>query len=117
MAPEQLADVEALVRALGRRDRLRPLLDQVLDALVLWTGVERGLLAAARARRTSSCRARRATSRARDLSGEQLELSRSLAERALGSGEPVVAVDAAGELPEVHAACTRSSCAACSRCR
>src|SRR4029453_18513850 len=37
------------------------------------------------------------------LRGTQLELSHSLAERALASGEPVVAVDAAGELPEVHA--------------
>jgi hypothetical protein len=60
-SPEQLADVEALVRALGQRERLRPLLDQVLDALVLWTGVERGLLCCER--RTASCgRARRATS-------------------------------------------------------
>src|SRR4029453_17833786 len=36
------------------------------------------------------------------LRGTQLELSHSLAERALASGEPVVAVDAAGELPRVH---------------
>jgi len=41
--PEQIADVEALVRGLSQRDRLRPLLRQVVDALVLWTGVERGL--------------------------------------------------------------------------
>ena len=44
LLPEQMTDVETLVRSLGTRDRLRPLLDQVVDALVLWTGVERGLL-------------------------------------------------------------------------
>src|SRR5204863_4046651 len=38
----------------------------------------------------------------RDLRGAQLALSRSLADRALETGEPVVAVDAAGELPEMH---------------
>ncbi|HEV8548743.1 MAG TPA: protein kinase, partial [Polyangiaceae bacterium] len=41
---EQVGDVETLVRALGRRDELRSLLRQVVDALVLWTGIERGLL-------------------------------------------------------------------------
>jgi len=44
LLPEQIGDLETLVRSLGQRERLRPLLDQVLDALVLWTGVERGLL-------------------------------------------------------------------------
>jgi transcriptional regulator with GAF, ATPase, and Fis domain/serine/threonine protein kinase len=102
LAPEQLADVEALVHALGTRDRLRPLLDQVLDALVLWTGVERGLLLLSAPGGRLVPRAARNIAR-RDLAGAQLALSRSLAERALATGEPVVAVDAAGELPEVHA--------------
>ena len=43
-APAQVAQLEAIVRALSGRDRLRPLLEQVLDTMVLWTGVERGLL-------------------------------------------------------------------------
>ncbi|HEV3191915.1 MAG TPA: lipopolysaccharide kinase InaA family protein, partial [Polyangiaceae bacterium] len=43
-APAQVAQLEAIVRALSGRDRLRPLLEQVLDTMVIWTGVERGLL-------------------------------------------------------------------------
>ena len=101
IAPDQLADVESLVRALGTRDRLRPLLDQALDALVLWTGVERGLLLLRAPGGKLVPRAARNIAR-HDLHGVQLALSRSLAERALRTGDPVVAVDAAGELPEVH---------------
>ena len=101
-APEQLSDVETLLRALGRRDRLRPLLDQVLDALVLWTGVERGLLLLKAPGGKLVPRAARNLAR-EDLAGAQRELSYSLAERALAEGEPIVAVDAAGELPEMHA--------------
>ena len=99
--PEQLADVESLVRALGHRERLRPLLDQVLDALVLWTGVERGLLLLRAPNGRLRPRAARNIGK-HDLTGVQLELSTSLAERALREGRPVVAVDAAGDLPEVH---------------
>lgn len=102
LAPEQVADIEALVRALGTRDRLRPLLDQVLDALVLWTGVERGLLLLRAPGGRLAPRAARNLAR-RDLTGEQLHLSRTLAERALERREPVVAVDAAGEMQDVHA--------------
>jgi transcriptional regulator with GAF, ATPase, and Fis domain/serine/threonine protein kinase len=101
ISQDQLADVESLVRALGTRDRLRPLLDQVLDALVLWTGVERGLLLLRAPGGKLVPRAARNIAR-EDLHGLQLTLSHSLAERALATGEPVVAVDAAGELPEVH---------------
>ena len=101
LSKDQLGDVETLVRALSTRDRLRPLLDQVLDALVLWTGVERGLLLLRAPGGKLVPRAARNLARA-DLHGVQLSLSRSLAERALATGEPVVAVDAAGELPEVH---------------
>lgn len=103
IVPEQLADIEALVRSLGAGTRggLRPLLDQVLDALVLWTGVERGLLLLRAPGGRLVPRAARNIAR-KDLSGTQLELSHSLAERALATAEPVVAVDASGELPEVH---------------
>jgi transcriptional regulator with GAF, ATPase, and Fis domain len=100
-SPEQLADVERLVRALGRRDRLRPLLEQVVDALVLWTGVERGFLLLRAPGGRLQPRAGRNLLRV-DLVGAQLALSHSLAERALSLGEPVVAVDAAGDLPEMH---------------
>ena len=101
LVPEQIADVENLVRALAGRERLRPLLDQVLDALVLWTGVERGLLLLKAPGGRLVPRAARNLAR-KDLVGEQLSLSTSLSERALEQGEPVVAVDAAGELSVVH---------------
>ncbi|HET9954766.1 MAG TPA: sigma 54-interacting transcriptional regulator [Polyangiaceae bacterium] len=100
-SPEQLTDVERLVRALGQRDRLRPLLEQVVDALVLWTGVERGLLLLRAPGGKLRPRAARNLFKA-DLVGPQLELSHSLSERALALGEPVVAVDATGDLPLVH---------------
>ncbi len=102
VAREQVADVETLVRALGARERLRPLLDAALDALVLWTGVERGLLLLSAPGGRLVPRAARNLARA-DLVGEQLALSQSLARRALEAGEPVVAMDAAHDLPEAHA--------------
>jgi transcriptional regulator with GAF, ATPase, and Fis domain len=102
IVPEQIADVEALVRSLSQRDRLRPLLRQVVDALVLWTGVERGLLLLRAPGGKLKPRAARNLRRI-DLGPEQLALSQSLARRALDLGEPVVAVDAAGDLPEMHA--------------
>src|SRR5690606_11442747 len=75
--------------------------EQVVDALVLWTGVERGLLLLRAPGDKLRPRAARNLLRA-DLTGPQLELSQSLARRALAQGEPVVAVDASGDLPEVH---------------
>ena len=80
---------------------MRELLNQILDALVLWTGVERGLLLLRAPGGRLVPRAARNLAR-RDLSG----LSSSSAVRspnALAQREPVVAVEAAGELPEVHA--------------
>ncbi|MBK7579640.1 MAG: sigma 54-interacting transcriptional regulator [Myxococcales bacterium] len=101
VSSEQVTHVVALVHALGRRDRLRPLLDQVLDALILWTGVERGLLLMRAPGGKLVPRAARNLAK-HDLSAGQLALSTTLAERALRNAEPVVAVDAAGELPELH---------------
>ncbi|WP_437784913.1 sigma 54-interacting transcriptional regulator [Sorangium sp. So ce1097] len=101
LRPEQARDLEALVGALGERERLAPLLDRVVDALVLWTGVERGLLLLRAPNGRLVPRAARNLARSR-LGAEQLELSQTLARRALEAREPVVAVDAAGELPSVH---------------
>lgn len=101
LGAEQIADVEGLVRALGGRAELRPLLNQVLDALLLWTGVERGLLLIRAPGGRLVPRAARNLARS-DLSGEQLALSRTLAERALERREPVMATDAVGELSELH---------------
>jgi transcriptional regulator with GAF, ATPase, and Fis domain len=102
VSAEQIADFETLVRALGSRDRLRPLLEQVLDSLILWTGVERGLLLMSAPTGKLVPRVGRNLARV-DLAGEQLLLSQSLAAKALELGEPVVAVDAAGEMPSLHA--------------
>ncbi|WP_437320438.1 sigma 54-interacting transcriptional regulator [Sorangium sp. So ce385] len=101
LGPEQARDLEALVSALGERERLAPLLDRVVDALVLWTGVERGLLLLRAPNGRLVPRAARNLARSR-LGAEQLALSETLARRALEAREPVVAVDAAGELPSVH---------------
>jgi transcriptional regulator with GAF, ATPase, and Fis domain/serine/threonine protein kinase/tetratricopeptide (TPR) repeat protein len=101
LAGEQIGHLEHLVRSLGVRDRLRPLLDQVLDALVLWTGVERGLVLLRAPGGRLVPRAARNLARS-DITGEQLKLSQSLAERALHSGEPVVAIDASYEISELH---------------
>jgi transcriptional regulator with GAF, ATPase, and Fis domain/tetratricopeptide (TPR) repeat protein len=98
----QARNLEVLVRALAQRDNLRSLLEQVLDSLVLWTGVERGLLLLRAPDDRLVVRAARNLGR-RDLLPDQLGLSQTLALRALASREPVVAVDAAGEISEVHA--------------
>ena len=100
MRPEQAAELERILRSLGDRERLHVLLDRVVDALVLWTGVERGLLLLRAPDGRLLPRAARNLARA-DLSGEQLALSHTLAQRALDARAPVVAVDAAGELSSV----------------
>ena len=101
LRPEQSRDLEALIRSLGERERLSPLLVRVVDALVLWTGVERGLMLLRAPDGRLVPRAARNLARA-DLGGEQMALSQTLARRALEAREPVVAIDAAGELPSVH---------------
>jgi transcriptional regulator with GAF, ATPase, and Fis domain/tetratricopeptide (TPR) repeat protein len=101
LSSEQIADIESLVHALGSAETLRPLLVQVLDALVLWTGVERGLLLLCAPGGRLVARVGRNLGR-RDLVGHQLTLSHSLALRAIEEGEPIVAVDASGELGSIH---------------
>ncbi|MBL9024173.1 MAG: sigma 54-interacting transcriptional regulator [Myxococcales bacterium] len=98
---DQIARLEHLVRSLAGNEDLGDLMRQVLDALVVWTGVERGLFLLRLPNGTLAPRAARNLAR-HDLRGEQLALSRSLAQRALDERGPVVAVDAAGELPDVH---------------
>jgi serine/threonine-protein kinase PknK len=102
MRLEQAAELERILRTLGDRERLAVMLDRVVDALVLWTGVERGLLLMRAPDGRLVPRAARNLARA-DLQGEQLTLSSTLAQRALETRAPVVAVDAAGELSSVHA--------------
>jgi len=103
LAPVQLEQLASIVRALGTRDRLRPLLEQVLDTMILWSGVERGLLLL-RAGGGDKLVPRAARNLARrDLTGEQLALSQGLAKKAMDTGEPVVATDAFSTLGDAHA--------------
>ena len=91
--PAQLADVEGLLRTFSQRSGLRDVLRHSLDLLLLWTGVERGLILLVAPEGRLSVRAAR-NLRRQDLNADQLELSRSMAQRALRDGRPVVAVDA-----------------------
>ncbi len=100
--PGQIAQLESITRALGSRDRLRPLLDQVLDTMVLWTGVERGLLLLRAPDGRLVPRAARNLAR-HDLVGEQLALSQGIARRAIETGETVVAIDALATHGAMHA--------------
>lgn len=102
LAPAQLEQLEGIVKSLASREGLRPLLDQVLDALVLWTGVERGLLLLRAPNGRLVPRAARNLARS-DLVGEQLALSMGLAKRAFESGEAVVALDALTSHGDAHA--------------
>jgi transcriptional regulator with GAF, ATPase, and Fis domain/tetratricopeptide (TPR) repeat protein len=101
-APAQVAQLEAIVRALSGRDRLRPLLEQVLDTMVIWTGVERGLLLLRAPDGRLVARAARNLARD-DLVGDQLALSQTIARRAIETGDAVVATDALSTLGDVHA--------------
>jgi transcriptional regulator with GAF, ATPase, and Fis domain/tetratricopeptide (TPR) repeat protein len=101
-APAQVAELEGIVRSLSRRDGLRRLLEQVLDTMVLWTGVERGLLLLRAPDGRLVPRAARNLAR-HDLSGEQLALSQTIARRAVDTGDAVVATDAFSTLGDVHA--------------
>lgn len=101
-APAQVAQLESIVRALSGRDRLRPLLEQVLDTMVLWAGVERGLLLIRAPDGRLVPRAARNLAR-HDLVGDQLVLSQTIARRAIETGDAVVATDALSTLGDVHA--------------
>jgi transcriptional regulator with GAF, ATPase, and Fis domain len=81
---------------------LKPLLEQVLDTMILWTGVERGLLLLRAPDGKLAPRAARNLAR-HDLTGEQLVLSQTIARRALAEGDAVVATDAFSTLGDLHA--------------
>jgi transcriptional regulator with GAF, ATPase, and Fis domain/tetratricopeptide (TPR) repeat protein len=101
-APAQVEKLESIIRALSVRDRLRPLLEQVIDTMILWTGVERGLLLLRAPDGRLVPRAARNLAR-RDLTGQQLSLSQTIARRAMETGDAVVATDALSTLGDVHA--------------
>src|SRR5690606_7093983 len=97
----QLSDVEALLHALSQRRGFRALLDQTLDLLLMWTGVQRGLLLLRAPGDKLVVRAARNLEK-RDLGKDQYELSYSMARRALEEGRPVVAVDAVNDISAIH---------------
>jgi transcriptional regulator with GAF, ATPase, and Fis domain len=101
LRPEQARDLLVLVHSLSERERLRTLLDRVVDAIVLWTGVERGLLLLKAPDDRLVPRAARNLARS-DLRGEQMTLSQTLAKKALDTRELVVAMDAASDLQGMH---------------
>jgi transcriptional regulator with GAF, ATPase, and Fis domain len=77
------------------------MLDQILDLLLLWTGVERGLLLLRAPGDKLVIRAARNLEK-NDLSQEQRLLSHSMAKRALSEGRAVVAVDAMHDISQIH---------------
>ncbi|MFO0548168.1 MAG: sigma 54-interacting transcriptional regulator [Polyangiaceae bacterium] len=99
---EQTRQLARVVRSLAESARLGDLLRTIVDALVMWTGAERGLLLVRAPDGRLLPRAGRNLAH-RDLSAEQRGVSTSLARRALERGEPVVAVDAASELGDMGA--------------
>jgi transcriptional regulator with GAF, ATPase, and Fis domain len=101
-APAQVAQLEAIVRALSARDGLRSLLQLVMDTMILWAGVERGLLLLPAPDGRLVPRAARNLAR-HDLAGEQLALSQTIARRAVETRDAVVATDAFSTLGEAHA--------------
>ncbi|MGZ3422429.1 MAG: GAF domain-containing protein, partial [Polyangiales bacterium] len=108
----QIDLLSSIARGLRDRTSLGDLLRQVLDGLVLWVGVERGLLLLRAPGEEGRLVPRVARGLSReDLRGDQLALSTSLAKRALATLEPVVAVDAgAGDAvtASIHALRLRS---------
>ncbi len=101
-APAQVAQLEVIVRLLSSRERLAPLLEQVLDTLVMWTGVERGLLLLRAPDGRLVVRAARNLARS-DLVGAQILLSQTIARRAVETGDAVVATDALSTFSDLHA--------------
>jgi serine/threonine-protein kinase PknK len=97
----QARELEELCRALTGRDPMSTILVRAVDALVRWTRVERGLLLLRSPSGELRARAARNLSGG-DLSDDQLALSRSLAEKALATGEVVVSLDASSEQAESH---------------
>jgi len=70
--------------------------------MITWTGVERGLLLLRAPDGKLAVRSARNLAR-RDLRGEQLALSMSLAKRAMEEGQAVHATDALAQIGDLHA--------------
>jgi transcriptional regulator with GAF, ATPase, and Fis domain len=99
----KLGELFAITRALGARDSLWELCEMTLDAMVLWSGVERGILLLPAPDGTLKVRAARNIRREDLRAGETQRLSMSMAERAFATKETVVADDAWATMADAHA--------------
>ncbi|MBX7082856.1 MAG: sigma 54-interacting transcriptional regulator, partial [Nannocystaceae bacterium] len=81
-----------LHRRLAREDRLEPLLEQVIDAVMELTDAERGAIVV-----LARDGGRREVTRELGGGAHAMEFSRSVIDRVLGNGEPVLSVDAAAD--------------------
>src|SRR5690606_25841224 len=88
----RLVRVVRLYRRLAREDRLEPLLEQVVDAVMDLTEAERGAVVVQPASGT-----RLEVTRELGDGSEGMKFSRSVIERVLRTGEPVLSVDAAAD--------------------
>ena len=84
----------AINKRLNSEHRLPHLLEYILDAVIELTGAERGFLLLVEDDGSLSIKVARNIDQ-HSLQGEELSLSRSIAERAASAGEPVITVDAA----------------------
>ncbi len=100
--PEQVRQLESLVRSLVFDERVSVVAERILDALILWTGVERGLVLLPSPNGDLVPRAARNIARA-DLTKDQLQVSMGIARRALETKTIVVATDAFLTLGDLHA--------------
>ena len=99
--PAQLAALATIMQLVSQASRLKPLVEQVLDSMLLWTGAERGILFLKRRSGEVSPRVIRNLDSG-ELKGEAHEASHSLVLRALEKGAPVVAVDGFSDRGSAH---------------
>ncbi len=100
--PEQIRQLETLIRSLVVGERISTIAGRILDALILWTGVERGLVLLPTPTGELVPRVARNIARA-DLTQDQIKLSMGLARRALETRTIVSATDAFATLGDLHA--------------
>ena len=87
----RLQQLLRLFRRLARTDRLEPLLEQIVEAMMELTDAERGVVCVGQGD------ARIEVAREFAAGGEGVSFSRSVIDRVLQSGEPVLSVDAASD--------------------
>jgi transcriptional regulator with GAF, ATPase, and Fis domain len=94
--PDRLRRLLAINKRLNSELRLPRLLELIMDTVIELTGADRGFLLLVEEEGKLSIKVARNIDQ-RSLEGEELSLSRSIAERATSSGLPVVTVDAAAD--------------------